>query len=79
MMDRGMAKLIALISTLVFAIMAFVFAANQMYIALVVLAVVWIVFFLIMSRFLRCRKCGRMPGRDGLFAQYCPYCGEPLE
>ena len=78
-MDRSLAKLILLIGTVVMLVLALVFSINQMPVASVVLAVVWIVFYCVLARFLRCPKCGRMPGRDGLFAQYCPRCGEPLE
>ncbi len=28
---------------------------------------------------LRCPACGRWPGKGGMFAHYCPRCGEPLD
>ena len=78
-MDRSLAKLILFVGTVVMLVLALVFSVNQMPVGTVVLAAVWIVFYCVLVRFLRCPNCGRIPGRDGLFAQYCPNCGEPLE
>ena len=34
---------------------------------------------LICGYHLRCRKCGRMPGKRTMFAKFCPHCGEPMD
>lgn len=47
-------------------------------------ACIWIILVsvgidLILTRYLRCPYCGRGQGRNWLWAQYCPYCGENLD
>ena len=78
-MNRSLAKLIRAVGTVLMLVLCVVFSINHMATATIVAAVIWLVGYCVMARFLRCPHCGRLPGRDSFFAEFCPYCGKKLE
>lgn len=78
-MNRSLAKLILVVGTVLMLILCVLFSINHLPVATAVLAAVWLVGYCVMARFLRCPHCGRLPGRDSFFAEFCPYCGKKLE
>ena len=78
-MNRSLAKLILVVGTVLMLVLCVVFSINHMATATIVAAVIWLVGYCVMARFLRCPHCGRLPGRDSFFAEFCPYCGKKLE
>lgn len=76
-MNRKTAKLLMVIDGLVFIFAALAFQDDSTLVFLIGLAL--LVVFMILRTFLRCPSCGRGPGRDWLFTEFCPYCGEPLD
>ena len=78
-MNRSLAQMILVVGTVLMLILCVLFSINHLPMATVVVAVVWLVGYCVMARFLRCPHCGRLPGRDSFFAEFCPYCGKKLE
>ncbi len=78
-MRRSIAKLLSLLCTVVFLILGFVFAIQGDKAMISLVALGYLVVISILGYFLRCPSCGRHPGRSVWLAEYCPYCGEPLE
>lgn len=78
-MNRSLAQMILVVGTVLMLVLCVVFSINHMATATIVAAVIWLVGYCVMARFLRCPHCGRLPGRDSFFAEFCPYCGKKLE
>lgn len=76
-MKRTTAKWLMVIDSLVLLFVALLFRDDKAVVFLAGLAL--LVVFMILRTYLRCPNCGRGPGRDWLFTEFCPYCGEPLD
>ena len=76
-MKRSAAKALSVLTWVIALVLALFNSGDDASVFLIVLAaaIVWC----ILGLFLRCPACGRLPGRSWLWAQYCPYCGEPLD
>jgi hypothetical protein len=78
-MNRSLAQMILVVGTVLMLILCVVFSINHLPVATAVLAAVWLVGYCVLARLLRCPHCGKLPGRDGFFAQFCSRCGKKLE
>ena len=77
-MRRSVTKLLILLDIvvmLVASIVCKITGSGALFLIILACLVVWAV----LAQFLRCPGCGRLPGRGGLFYEYCPYCGEMLD
>lgn len=78
-MRRSTAKLLTLLVVVVMVVAAVVCEIIGYDSALFMIELACLMVLAILSRFLRCPSCGRLPGRGGFFYEYCPYCGEMLD
>ena len=78
-MSRTTAKLLILISTAIYVLVAIIAALCDAKAVIIIGGILWLVLDTILSHFARCRHCGRWPGRDDFFADYCARCGELLD
>lgn len=78
-MDRATAKLIYVISVFVLFIAVLILSICQLKGWMMAVIGAWVVLGCVLMRYLRCPRCGKLPGRDMLSAQYCSRCGEPLD
>jgi hypothetical protein len=78
-MSRLTAHILLFLSAGIAILLTIIFAANLMNEAVNIVIVAWVVVYLILIQFLRCKHCGKLPGRGEFFHNYCPYCGEPLD
>ena len=78
-MDRNTAKCLMIVGSSVMAALAAIFALANNKTAAIVVGIIWVIGYLVLSYFMRCPKCGRGQGRGAFLAEFCPYCGEPLE
>ena len=78
-MRRSTAKLLTLLVVVVMVVAAVVCEIIGYDSALFMIELACLIVLAILSRFLRCPSCGRLPGRGGFFYEYCPYCGEMLD
>ena len=77
-MSRSAARWLYFISLLAGAALIMLFAAIRMEILCVLTLIATVIGFGISVYFLRCPVCGWTPGKHGIFAKYCPKCGEYL-
>ena len=78
-MSRGTAKVLLVITWIVFFVMICAFAALQRK-GLAFLAIaVWLIINLYLNSKLKCPHCGAWPRKGSFLNSYCPDCGEPLE
>ena len=78
-MSRTGARILYFVSLIGGLLLMALFMSLQMkFLAYIALAATFVGMF-ISLRSMRCPSCGWMPGKHGLFAQYCPRCGEMLD
>ena len=77
-MDRNTAKCLLLIISACMAAVAAIFGLANNKTAVIVVAVIWLLCYLVLSYFMRCPKCG-WQGKGIMVASFCPRCGEPLD
>lgn len=80
-MKRSTAKLLLILLNILTIVggIAIVAITKTNKVAILLFLVVMLVISWIPSSFLRCRHCGHGQGKEWLFVEYCPYCGEKLE
>jgi len=78
-MNRGLAKLLSIISIVVLLILTFFFATSQNLGAMYTSMAIWFVVYLVLMYFQRCPHCGAWPRRGSFFDNYCPRCGNYLD
>lgn len=76
-MKRSTAKVLLILNYVIMIALMLLNAGESGMMFLI--GLVGVLIALVLSYFLRCPSCGRGQGRGKLFAQYCPYCGEPLD
>lgn len=76
-MKRRTAKILVLVTLVLWVLLLLLFARTE--VAFGIITGVCFVCEFIFMQFLRCPGCCRAPGREWLWAKYCPYCGESYE
>ena len=78
-MKRETAKLIFVISTILYGAAVIILSINQLKGAFVFLSIAWVIVYLFLLRYLRCPHCGALPHKGSFFAPYCSRCGKSLD
>ena len=78
-MKRSVAKLLSVISVIIWVIVAFAFAASGNKGAVIISLLVYFPVIMVLNHFQRCPHCGAWPRRGSFFHEYCPHCGKPLD
>lgn len=78
-MRRSTAKILTLLIVVVMVVALIVCEIAGWNDALFLFELACLMVLAVLSRFLRCPSCGRLPGKGGFFYEYCPYCGEMLD
>ena len=78
-MRRSTAKILTLLVVLAMVAAVVVCKITGWDTALILIELAGFIVLAVLSLFLRCPNCGRLPGRGGFFYEYCPYCGEWLD
>ena len=78
-MSRSTAKVLSVVSIVVFIIIYIICTSAQSMAFLMIAAILWLGLHIYLCWCLRCPHCGAWPRRGFLFHSYCPYCGEPLD
>lgn len=77
-MSRSKAIIAYLISLVVMIILFAVLSVSKMETEAFLVMFAWAIFVAVLSRYLRCPHCGRLPRIGHWFANYCSFCGESL-
>lgn len=77
-MRRSTAKWLLLLNALVMIVAALIGEISGHSAATFLIVLACLMVFAVLSQFLRCPNCGRLPRRGGLFDEYCSHCGEWL-
>ena len=78
-MSRTTAKVLTVVSTVVYIILTLVCSAAESVALLIVASILWLGLYTYLCWCMRCPNCGAWPRKGFLFHRYCPSCGEPLE
>ena len=78
-MRRSTAKVLTLLVVVVMVVALVVCEIAGWNTALFLFELACLMVLAVLSKYLRCPKCGLLPGRGGFFYEYCPYCGEWLD
>ena len=78
-MSRATAKVLSVVSTIVYIIVVIACASDQSKASLIIASILWTGLYTYLCWQLRCPNCGAWPRKGFLFHAYCPKCGEPLD
>ena len=78
-MNRHLAMILQWITAGIAMVLILIFGVTGNQKAIYIIGIITAGIMLYLSYQMRCRNCGRWPGKGGMWEEYCPRCGAHLD